>query len=384
MEGIKKKIIYVWGVLFIVCLYVFGISNALCLISFYVNNEKSNNEWTEEMGTHFEADYITNFWGKNVFINVHGGICRLLGQQEMNGVTKLENGYLVTLMEPIEEAKIKQEIEQAAIVQEDLENSGIDYLYVMTPYTVCKYDTQLPATFPDVGNAVADKVLYEMQLQNIRCLDIREKILEAGCNHYDMMYKTDHHWNEKGGFFAYQEVINYIEKQLAIETNSIYQDMSNYEVVTYEKWHLGSNGQRTGTLYAGIDDFRMIMPKFKTRFSRNGLSGDFKETFICEDALKKTDYSSRYTYDTTFNSIGHFVNELSENDIKVVLICDSMGKAVAPYLALSINELYVLDAYSIRGVYLEEIKQYNPDMVIFLHSPGMYKYEGLFEFKSSK
>jgi len=376
----RKIKTYMWGILFAICVYVLGMASAARLVVFHMNDEISNNEWTNEMGSKFETDYITNFWGKNTFINIHGGIRRVLGQKEMNGVTKLKNGYLVTLMEDIENEKIGREIEQASGVQKQLGESGIEFLYVMSPYTVCKYDAQLSEEIPDYGNEIADNVLKEMSSRNIDYLDIRQKIQESGSNHYDMMYRTDHHWNEKGGFFAYQQIIEYIEMRLQVETNPIYKDVNNYDVLTYEKWHLGSNGQRTGKLYAGIDDFRIIVPRFETKFSRGESVTDFKETFICEDALKKTDYSSRYTYDTTFAALGHFKNEMSDNDIKVVMICDSMGKAVAPYLALSVAELHVLDAYSVTEMSLDDVKAYKPDIVIFLHSPGMYKYGGLFSF----
>lgn len=375
---LKEKISYIWGILFLVVVIGFAFLSGIRLIWFYTTNQINYNERTEAAQTAFEADYMANFYGKKQFINIHGGISNVLGQRQLNGVTKLNNGYLVTLMEPVAEEKVTQEAAQAKKLKDEFEKNGIDFLYVMTPYTVNKYDTQLPLGMQDVGNQNADKVLEEMKANGINCLDIREKIYESGMNHYDLMYKTDHHWNEKGGFFAYQQIAKSVEKQLDIEWNPKYQDINNYETVTYEAWHLGSNGQRTGIMYAGIDDFSFLLPKFDTCLQREGTLGDFKEIFICEDALQKTDYNSRYTYDTTFDTIGHFINENAENSIKAVLVCDSMGRAMIPYLALSMKELKVLDAYSISNISLQTVEEYQPDIVIFMHYPGIYEYGNLF------
>lgn len=41
-------------------------------------------------------------------------------------------------------------------------------------------------------------------------------------------------------------------------------DESRYEKTVYERFFLGSQGKRVGTLYGGVDDFTVYTPKFDT------------------------------------------------------------------------------------------------------------------------
>ena len=58
-----------------------------------------------------------------------------------------------------------------------------------------------------------------------------------------------------------------------------------------------------------------------------------------------------------------------KNDIKVLLITDSFGKAVAPYLAMGFAQIdYVYDA-DVSGVTPEFIESIDPDVVIMMYYP---------------
>ena len=76
-----------------------------------------------------------------------------------------------------------------------------------------------------------------------------------------MMYKTDHHWTTRAGFYAYCKLEDYLTQIFQCDVDSRIGDINNYNIEVYEKWHLGSNGQRTGIYFAGIDDFELIVPK---------------------------------------------------------------------------------------------------------------------------
>ena len=148
-------------------------------------------------------------------------------------------------------------------------------------------------------------------------------------------------------------------------------DIQNYTVTTYKKWHLGSRGQRTGIYYAGIDDFDLIIPNFDTSIQNDaGTVGNMQDLMINMEPLANKDYTSRYTYDSVLGgSIGHFTNLDCKNDIKVLIITDSFGKAVAPYLAMGFAQIdYVYDA-DVSGVTPEFIESIDPDVVIMMYYP---------------
>ena len=139
-------------------------------------------------------------------------------------------------------------------------------------------------------------------------------------------------------------------------------DYSNYSITTYPKWHLGSNGQRTGMSFAGIDDFDLILPTFETSISDGSKEGRFEDIVVNQEVLAKKDLASRYTYDSVlWKTLGDFKNNKSENDKKILVVTDSFGRAVNPFLIMSYNELRVGNAD------YETIRDYKPDAVIILH-----------------
>ncbi|MCM1500556.1 MAG: hypothetical protein NC124_19000, partial [Clostridium sp.] len=160
-------------------------------------------------------------------------------------------------------------------------------------------------------------------------------------------------------------------------------DMANYEVITYDKWHLGSNGQRTGIAYAGIDDFDLILPKFETHIENlnNGNTGNFQEVCLNMSALSNRNYASRYTYDSVMGgSAGDFHNDDAQCDKKVLILGDSMSSAVCPYLILSFGDIRSRGNYLVPVVSRAYLDEYQPDLVILMYYPDRISERSAFDF----
>ena len=126
---------------------------------------------------------------------------------------------------------------------------------------------------------------------------------------------------------------------------------SEYVIENYEDWHLGSNGQRTGIRYGGIDDFHLMVPSFETNITNNytGETGSYQDVLIERAVLEQ---ESRAVYDICYgNSMsGYFYNPNAVNDKTVVLVSDSMGKVVAPFVIL-VNFLFLKSDVCIFSIY---------------------------------
>ncbi len=77
-------------------------------------------------------------------------------------------------------------------------------------------------------------------------------------------------------------------------------------------------------------------------------------------------------------------NKLNANGKKVLLIKDSYANPVAPYLALSVSELEVVDPrYFEDEMHMsitDHISQSNPDLVIMLYNPNALKDDTFFNY----
>ena len=362
---------YAYIAVFSVIIIGLGFLSYRKLTNFYINQEKDYNEWTPDLGSKFETDIASTFFNKFGFVNLNGAVCNALNQPCMNGVVKLNNGYLLTTLPYSSDEVLRTYADSTIRFDEYLKNRGTVLVYANTPYTSSKYDPQLPIGINDYGNDNCDRFLQMLKDAGVDTIDFRETMYDDGIDQYSMMYKTDHHWTTKAGLYAYGVLEDYIVDKTGCDVDERISDIQNYTVTTYKKWHLGSRGQRTGIYYAGIDDFDLIIPNFDTSIQNGaGTVGNMQDVMINMEPLANKDYTSRYTYDSVLGgSIGHFTNLDCKNDIKVLIITDSFGKAVAPYLAMGFAQIdYVYDA-DVSGVTPEFIESIDPDVVIMMYYP---------------
>ena len=81
-------------ILFLLLVMGLGFLSYKKLMNFYINKETDYNDWTPDLGTKFETDIASTFYNKFGFVNLNGALCNFLKQPAMNGVVKLNNGYL--------------------------------------------------------------------------------------------------------------------------------------------------------------------------------------------------------------------------------------------------------------------------------------------------
>ena len=381
----KKKISSVmYLIVFVIVIVVVGAISFRNLVKFYVNKEVDYNEWTADLGNKFETDVATAFFEKFQFVNMNGAVRNLLGQQEMNGVVKLNNGYLLTTFGYVDSRTLQGYAQNVEKLNTYLKNRGTSLVYAMTPYTSDKYDPELPEGVSDFGNDDADRLVAYIKDANVDTIDFREKMHEDGVDHYSMMYRTDHHWNTEGGFYAYGVLEKYITNKTNCSADKRISDIGEYTISKYKNWHLGSRGQRTGRYYAGIDDFDLFVPNFETTIKRDdGFVGKMQDVIYDMTPLKNKKYTSRYTYDTVLgSSLNHYVNLKCKNDVKILIVSDSFAKAVNPYLIMGFSEIsYVYDG-DVSSITPDVIESYDPDVVILMYYPesamnvGAYNFQG--------
>lgn len=369
MKKMEKISCIMYAAAFFTAVVVLGFLSFGKLVGFYVNEELDYNEWSADLGSKLETDIATSFFEKFQFVNLNGAVRNFLGQHEMNGVVKLNNGYLTTLVGRSADEYLLDCAASVAALDAYLKARGTALVYAATPLTQGKYDSQMPYGVEDYGNMNVDRLLMMLEASGVDTIDFREKMYADGINHYDMMYKTDHHWTTEAGFYAYGILEDYIVEKIGCKADERVSDIRNYTVTTYKEWHLGSRGQRTGIYYAGIDDFKLILPNFETSIQNGGGDvGSMQEMAVNMEPLGKKQYTSRYTYDWVLGgSCGNYVNLNSKNDAKILIISDSFAKAVNPYLMMGfkeINYIYDLDVSCVTPEYIEE---YDPDVVVLMY-----------------
>jgi hypothetical protein len=327
----------------------------------------------------FKGSYIVN---KGAYINLNGLLAKLMGQRLMNNVVKLNNGHLIRGQE---KRDMKPLVDLILPLKEYCDSKGIlDLYYIQSPQNTSKYDPQLPAGTVDYANENYDSLLEELRERGFKTLDLREEMYNAGMDHYDWFYKTDHHWKTAAAFWATGKILEYLANQGAIEFffDDYYSRLENFNTNFFKDSFLGSHGQRTGTKFAGVDDFTVISPKFATNISvtfpliNQTKSGDFNEVVLNEDHMKGIHYFeviSRYGGIWNYNGDERlFQNEEAPIKKKILFITDSMFTPVRAFMALQF--------YSVYSVFWEQgntnlkrlLEEYKPDIIVFTRIEPAY------------
>jgi len=106
----------------------------------------------------------------------------------------------------------RQELEQFRKILEErrdwLARRGIRYLFMLAPAKSTIYPEFMPAAYNKVhSRSRLDQLKeYLSRYSNLQLLDLRPALLREKQSHR-IYHKTDSHWNELGGYFAYKEMI---------------------------------------------------------------------------------------------------------------------------------------------------------------------------------
>lgn len=357
-------------VVFILVVIVISLGSGIKLVDYYINDRENNTEWNVDMGSQFETDQISFFWGKMAFVNYNGLMKRVFGQTEINNVGKLKNGALYEHLQRSTEDDLKQYADGMATVSEKLAERGTSFVYVATPYAVSKFDPELPAGEYDYGNENQDRELQLLDERAVDYIDLRQCLYDDGLDQYDYMFRTDIHWNLKGGFYGFQQLQKYVQEQTNCQVDERVADESYYDIVHYDNWCVGGMGNRTGWLFSGADDLDVYIPKFDTNIEASNFgTGRFEDGIVIhpDGAGEKRRYNYPYTYDSIVSFVlgSDFYNPECPNDVKVLFVTDSFGGGIIPYMIAEFSEVRALR--DPRDLTEEYIEAYDPDVVVVLY-----------------
>ena len=380
----KGNIILITG--FLLILFFFGVIADARYAIYAVTGEPDHAYWVSEASSETEAHYTAGLPGKFAFLEWNGLTHRLLGQREMNHVIKMNNGYLAELQAQIPPDDVVRRAHMLADLEEALAARDVAFLYLAAPTKIRSREAHprteesaghggeniLPAGATDYSDENLDRFVNVLAERGVNCIDLRETIREDADDYYDFFYVTDHHWNTKAGFYAYQKIADWlVSRGIAIDPRA--RDLSNYEAETFPDAHQGSRGRRSGVLFGGIDDFTLYTPRFETELIEpDGTRGDFTQMLVNRAYLfEDHDHHMSDTYDSVLEpSTGNYVNPLAGNDATVLFVSDSMGFAVAPYLAISVNRMISVNAYEPWNL-ASLVEETHPDAVVVLQASTM-------------
>jgi len=315
----------------------------------------------------------------------------------MNGtVVDLGGGYLA---EPTGRAGVNTLAEALAALRGFAAAQGAAFLYVQAPHKIQPEDV-LPV--PDYTNANADALLAALAAVTpaVPVLDLRAAAPADLPSRRGLFYRTDHHWKAETGLWAAGLIAAALAPTLAPTLAP-----ERYRFETHEQIFLGSLGKKITLIHAPPDDFTLIYPRFETSFTLTipsravDVTGGFSVFYDydqvagqiaarAEGRASRRDYYAKSPYAAYLygdQPVITVVNRLAgEGAARILVIKDSFGNVVNPFLACVAGRVDILDLRHFTGSVRASLRETRPDTVVVLYNPSGLNGEStgdLFDFR---
>lgn len=337
----------------------------------------------------------------HLFIELYGGAQRLMGRRVVEDtdpqytVVRLD-GDLLTFSDP-DGAPMDMTVRAEEMVQ-FVQRAKKDYqtpvLYVQAPSKLSV--SSLPDGLEDPSEAEADQFLALLKEAKVDTLDLRPAFQEAAEKDpeaaAELFFRTDHHWTPVGAFLGYQLLCEKLEKSYRFSIDEDLTDPDMFQKYSFGEVFLGSQGRRVGSAYAGLDDLEIWSAKELTHFTYSvpviGIQreGPFVTTLLFPERLAETDLYNDNPYAIYAGGdylLARAVNHDLPEGKRVLVLRDSFGCGLTPFLSMACGEVMAMDPRQFNGnqdIMMHYIDWLEPDLILVLNTTGSLRVEKLFPY----
>lgn len=325
----------------------------------------------------FEEDYNEAFPFRTDFVNLNGLMARTLQKRELNEVYRYKNGFLSIPLDLYDPSPYAQSIvEFYKYINQH--HAGTKLVYIQIPSKESFDGGVMPSGIINYSNQITDTMVTALRNAGVPVLDLPVEMREEGFTMETAFFRTDHHWLPETAFWVSGQIIHFLNESFQVNFDSAVCDLSNYQIDVYKRWALGSQGKRTGTLYAGVDDFSVIYPKFDTQMTTAVPSGSIErhgtyyDVNIAQKSIDHRDYFGTITYTAYIGGdmpLVEHVNEHAASDARVLLLKESFSLPLQAFLSLHFQRMDVIDPRYYDGSIAAYIQETNPDIVLVCYNP---------------
>ncbi|NLC03427.1 MAG: hypothetical protein GX787_04005 [Tissierellia bacterium] len=313
-----------------------------------------SNIFSGDFSTDFEKYASDQFIGRDNWIGLKT-LSQLAMLKKDNGRVYFgKDDYLFDVESGLDEKQFNENIQNLdKFVGSIGEKIKITALLVPTKTGVL--EDKLPAYAPviDEENLVAQ--IKEKLNKDIIVTDLINTFKEHA--NEDIYYKTDHHWTSKGAFYAYEKYIESLGGSPLIERDFIIDLVSDeFYGTSYRKANFYLGKPDTIHKYTGKNPI-----DYEIHFNSSPESGDLYDNSF----LYKTD---KYSYFLGGDKALVEINTSIKNGKTIVVLKDSFGNSMIPFLIHNYEKIIMLDTRYYNGSISDFVDENSVDEVLFLYN----------------
>lgn len=224
--------------------------------------------------------------------------------------------------------------------------------------------------------------LRSLRHYGVSYLDLEACDAIRALSYEDCFYHSGEEWKSKASWYAYVEVLHWLETQ---ENGSLFHieettQLENYEQIIYPSMMFGEKGREIGRALIQPEDYEILLPKHPGEYQvRYGdvsnwaqINGAFDEVLIKKEIDKSDEhnaYVQSYPYqDHAYVSIRNLQQPQGQ---KILILRDDHAFPICAYLAQNYAQvdsvsLAKSDAEMLQGLMMEE----NYDTILLLIAPS--------------
>ncbi|WP_177205518.1 DHHW family protein [Acetitomaculum ruminis] len=236
-------------------------------------------------------------------------------------------------------------------------NSKVYSIIVPTNYEISLYKN-VKEMYPSYNQKEAIESIYSRQNAGSINIDIVDT-LKAHRDEY-IYYRTDHHWTSLGAFYAYQK----FAKEKGIKYNSL----DSFEEVQFPGF-LGSfyTESKSSALSANSDVVYAYKPNSTNELEFYDENGNVTNWNIIEDVSNWNAGSKYNTFISGDNPLVKITNPTLSDNSSIVVIKESYGNALVPFLVDHYQHVYVIDYRYYKNSFSSFLSEYPVDDVLFVN-----------------
>lgn len=184
-----------------------------------------------------------------------------------------------------------------------------------------------------------------------------------------------YHWLPEAGLWATGIIARHLNEQNIIKSDLSLLKDDKWRKEIFKNYFLGSRGKKVTLNRTKPDDISIYHPLFATNIyvdipgENIKQQGDF-DILYDKDCLGEVDYYHKNPYEAYSHGNQPYMYVRNDNIIgnkKVLLIRNSFGSVVLPFLAMQFKYTYSLDLRKFNGSVRNFIRYIRPDVVIVLY-----------------